>query len=717
MVLTRYVVALAVALALPCRAAVTWVYPDAASISNAWAAAGLGDVLLVKGDIAMTNGIIPSLSTKAVTLMGGGPGKTTIYDYRSGGTTADPFLFISYVAGYHARVCGFDFRNGDVVTNHTGFFLAYNGHNTNGSFFRFDHNRILGVRQNAVAVSGGLAVLDHNTFTTDSGTPGQVYALYTRHANWDNGTFSDFSFEHSLDRNSTNYVFVEDNSASHIDSNTAMFDSNSGARVVYRFNRLTNTVFEAHGSEEDPGRSTRDVQLYGNHFSTNGGVASIGNGMLNQRGGTSTVCSNTFDTPATTIYAVTANAYRISHGNEPLPWYGADGTNPWDVNAAGGPFETGTHTAGPSSLLVDTNKAWTVDQWTNRYAIKNITVSSNLNHFSVIDANTADTITPRPNLFTTVSDPTLSFSNGDSYEIWRLALDGVWDATGRGRSDAISGRPTPSPFGGVAQDVEGCYGWSNVVNGVLGVIASTAPSLQEGTSFFNQTPRPAWSPAAYPHPAIAATALPPATPNSPSPSNGATGVNPNTVILSWSSLYSFYHDIKLDTVNPPVATLATAWETNNIIPPPLAANTTYYWRATSHNIDGDAAGPVFSFSTGGGGSGPTVSVITPTRTSLTNGMLTYGTNGYVVQATGIQVATNLTTLVGIGTITVNNITVITAIYYQGTNILTLLSGQQQVFSGLYGGLLPSDTPTATAALAYDLDTPGTLYTWLSPAWY
>lgn len=43
-------------------------------------------------------------------------------------------------------------------------------------------------------------------------------------------------------------------------------------------------------------------------------------------------------------------------------------------------------------------------------------------------------------------------------------------------------------------------------------------------------------------------------------------------------------------------------------------------------------------------------------------------------------------------------------------------GAAQVFSGNYGGGVPTDTPTTTAALAYDLDDPFTLWHWDGAAW-
>lgn len=45
------------------------------------------------------------------------------------------------------------------------------------------------------------------------------------------------------------------------------------------------------------------------------------------------------------------------------------------------------------------------------------------------------------------------------------------------------------------------------------------------------------------------------------------------------------------------------------------------------------------------------------------------------------------------------------------------SSSQQVFSGFYGGGLPTDVPTTTAALAFDLDPPNTLYMWDGAIWW
>jgi hypothetical protein len=44
-------------------------------------------------------------------------------------------------------------------------------------------------------------------------------------------------------------------------------------------------------------------------------------------------------------------------------------------------------------------------------------------------------------------------------------------------------------------------------------------------------------------------------------------------------------------------------------------------------------------------------------------------------------------------------------------------GGGSVFSGFYGGGLPTDVPTTSAAIAYDLDPPNTTYQWDGTQWY
>lgn len=44
-------------------------------------------------------------------------------------------------------------------------------------------------------------------------------------------------------------------------------------------------------------------------------------------------------------------------------------------------------------------------------------------------------------------------------------------------------------------------------------------------------------------------------------------------------------------------------------------------------------------------------------------------------------------------------------------------GTGSVFSGHYAGGVPTQTPTSSAAIAYDLDPPNAVWNWSGTAWY
>jgi regulation of enolase protein 1 (concanavalin A-like superfamily) len=88
---------------------------------------------------------------------------------------------------------------------------------------------------------------------------------------------------------------------------------------------------------------------------------------------------------------------------------------------------------------------------------------------------------------------------------------------------------------------------------------------------------------------------PPATPGSPTPSNGATGVTVSSG-LTWSALGATSYDVRFGTANPPpqVATGVTA---PTYSPGTLSGNTRYNWQIVARNSAGTTAGPVWSFTT------------------------------------------------------------------------------------------------------------------------
>jgi regulation of enolase protein 1 (concanavalin A-like superfamily) len=90
---------------------------------------------------------------------------------------------------------------------------------------------------------------------------------------------------------------------------------------------------------------------------------------------------------------------------------------------------------------------------------------------------------------------------------------------------------------------------------------------------------------------------PPATPNSPSPANGASGVAISTT-LTWSASGATSYDVQFGTANPPPQ-VTTGQASASYAPTTLTGGATYFWRIVAHNAAGTTTGSVWSFTTTG----------------------------------------------------------------------------------------------------------------------
>lgn len=91
----------------------------------------------------------------------------------------------------------------------------------------------------------------------------------------------------------------------------------------------------------------------------------------------------------------------------------------------------------------------------------------------------------------------------------------------------------------------------------------------------------------------------PSAPSGPSPSNGATGVNPSSVTLSWSAASgATSYDVYFGTDSTPDSgefqgnTASTTWPVSG-----LTEATTYYWKVAAKNSCGSTDSPVWSNTT------------------------------------------------------------------------------------------------------------------------
>jgi hypothetical protein len=191
-------------------------------------------------------------------------------------------------------------------------------------------------------------------------------------------------------------------------------------------------------------------------------------------------------------------------------WGWSNGQNPYDDNApegANGYCETGTHT-GPNgaTVLSDSTKHWTPNQWYQpgaTYIVRNITQEAaarsdreKIQSFAI--SNTATDITC--SALNMSPGKVLRFNTGDTYQIWKVTHS--LDQPGLGKGDLLTGlpgRPAKWPH----QSADPCYSWNNsTAAGEPVNLSSTEPSIKEGRDFFNNTPKPGYTPFIYPHPLV-----------------------------------------------------------------------------------------------------------------------------------------------------------------------------------------------------------------------
>lgn len=210
------------------------------------------------------------------------------------------------------------------------------------------------------------------------------------------------------------------------------------------------------------------------------------------------------------------------------------------------------------------------------------TLSAGTQYFwQAIVHNSAGTTTGAVWSFTTGSAPgapnTPSPANAATGQVVSTSLG--WSDTGGTTFDVKFGTVTP-PVTTVATGIP--------------ALSYTPGGLANGTTYywqivahnaFGNATGPIWS---------FTTGSLPATPNTPSPTNGLTNVATSTTLTCVSSGATTY-DVAFGTSSPPptvAAGLASCSYT-----PTLANNVQYFWQITAHNSFGQAVGPIWSFTT------------------------------------------------------------------------------------------------------------------------
>jgi hypothetical protein len=119
-------------------------------------------------------------------------------------------------------------------------------------------------------------------------------------------------------------------------------------------------------------------------------------------------------------------------------------------------------------------------------------------------ANDANTITC--SILSRFAGQRVRFNAGDTYEIWKVSQ--ALDQPGMGKSDLLSGLGDwdsgvglTTPYADPHQVNEPCYSWNNTSDtGDPRNLFADQPCIKEGRDFFNEIPKPGYTPYAYPHP-------------------------------------------------------------------------------------------------------------------------------------------------------------------------------------------------------------------------
>lgn len=524
-----------------------------ADVQAAVTAASEGNVVQIPAGICeWTTALVIG---KAITLQGQGIGSTVIRD----GVTTSPLSLIRWtlVANKTSRMTGIEFQAGSATGQGDGG-VTVTGNNTDSQRMRIDHCKFDHVRGFSIWVVGALGVADHNTFLNGA----VQLPFYIFHPTWDGGSYGDKSWNTGPQWGTDQFFFIEDSTFTRDTGNyVAMLDAQQGARFVVRHNTITRSWVEAHGTESGGrGRGTRAFEVYANTFTGDGGGGSL---LVNQRSGSSLIYDNTLTgmTQVATIHVI--NERQLSPYT---PWGQADGSNVWDKNVAGGPFESRTassagtltvtvagasfpnyagysikkiasggchipiasstatnpvvfttsiaHGLSSSELIYLDNYIGSTPAISGRYVVTvtdathftipvNVSVTgtggtvskaSVVNCASQIASNTSTVLT----FITGIQHPDLTFTAGDTFQIWRV--DEALDQPGKGAGALLTGDPPSIPGGWYNQVDDPMYEWNNTSDGSDVAVSSGTASVRINEHYFSNTPLGGYTAYTYPHP-------------------------------------------------------------------------------------------------------------------------------------------------------------------------------------------------------------------------
>ncbi|MGH7942130.1 MAG: hypothetical protein ACREFR_13770 [Limisphaerales bacterium] len=482
-----------------------------ADVNNAVAQASAGDVVQLPPG---TNWWSQTLNLYGVSLVGSGTNSTVLIDEENRSVSAQ-MINLHAEAGHFTEICDIQFEGG-VTNTSINYYGAIAVYGSSGSSWRIDHNAFnLLYAKNICTEGNSWSCIDNNTFYERTISVEDNSYLAVDPANLsiaDTEGDGSWASPPTYGLNSTNVLYVENNYFTNETAYVASVgacDGEGGARIVFRHNTVMNDMFNNHGTETGGrNRSERSFEIYDNTFICSPSAAFyplFSAAMI--RGGSGVIFSNTLS-GYTSLATLRNYRYNYAYCGTWYPFCGANGTNSWDSNSPT-IYLTGT-SAGPNgaNYLQVSGANWTPNQWVG-YTVMDMSNQE----FSVVVSNNVNTIYYMGGAGSTPSivPAVATFNNGDPFRI--CLVYAALDQPGRGSGDLLVDDGQNPVTGNLItidtvtglsawprEVLEPIYTWGNTSNGGPIELTSDYPTLQLNRDFYNETPKPGYTPYPYPSP-------------------------------------------------------------------------------------------------------------------------------------------------------------------------------------------------------------------------